>query len=192
MSLCFNRLILAKNTLHYKRILTRRRIYVVYLVTKLLNFIGGIITFGFLQKNFTQKEPCIAATVLNTTTYYALPLMFFISVSLILIINYFIIIWEMKKASIMQPFLACTRNHDTSSNISKLTKATVIALSAYIGLYLPGLVISCIFMVQDFNGFYMSIITDISILMYFVNNLVNPFIYYFTLQDFKKWILIIP
>ena len=98
----------------------------------------------------------------------------------------------MKKASIMQPFLACTRNHDTSSNISKLTKATVIALSAYIGLYLPGLVISCIFMVQDFNGFYMSIITDISILMYFVNNLVNPFIYYFTLQDFKKWILIIP
>ena len=60
----------------------------------------------------------------------------------------------MKKASVMQRFQACTRIHDTSSNISKLTKATVIALSAYFGLYLPGLVINCIFMVQDFYGFY--------------------------------------
>ena len=155
-----------KNTLHYKRILTTRRIHTVYLVTILLNVIGGIITFGFLRKNFTQNEPCIAATVLNTTAYYVLPLMFFIGVSVILIINYLIIIWEMKKAYEMQRFLACRCIHDTSSNISKLTKATVIALSAYIGLSLPGLVISCIFMVQDFNSFYMSIITDISILMW--------------------------
>ena len=89
----------------------------------------------------------------------------------------------MKKANIRQRLLACTRPPDTSS---KLTRATVLAFSAYLVLYLPGLVISCIFMVQNFNGFYMSIVTDISILMYFVNNLVNPFIYYFTLQDFKK------
>ena len=62
-----------------------------------------------------------------------------------------------------------------------------MTLTAYIVLYTPVIAVTCvgtIFGTLNGNSIW-DILEDISLLCYFSNNLVNPFIYYMTLRDFR-------
>ena len=67
---------------------------------------------------------------------------------------------------------------------SKLTRATMIALGTYVMLYLPAVAITCIDLLVDSH--YLHITQDILLILYFCNNIVNPVIYYLTLNDFRE------
>ena len=67
---------------------------------------------------------------------------------------------------------------------SKLTRATMIALGTYAMLYLPPVARTCTDVLVDVH--YLFIIQDVLLILYFCNNIVNPFIYYFILKDFRE------
>ena len=69
-------------------------------------------------------------------------------------------------------------------NNGKLTRAIIMTLTAYILLYTPIISVTCIRTLIDDSLW--DILEDISLLFYFTNNLINPFIYYMTLRDFKE------
>ena len=62
-----------------------------------------------------------------------------------------------------------------------------MTLTAYNVLYTPVIAVTCLGTIfGTFNGNSIwDILEDISLLCYFSNNLVNPFIYYITLRDFR-------
>ena len=71
-----------------------------------------------------------------------------------------------------------------SQNNVKLTRAIIVTLTAYILLYAPIISVTCArTFIVDFPW---DILEDIALLFYFSNNLVNPFIYYMTLRDFRE------
>ena len=67
---------------------------------------------------------------------------------------------------------------------SKLTRACLFTLCAYITLYTPTMVVSgIVFFIPEVVAPYL---LDACLLLYFLNNVVNPFIYYTTLKDFRE------
>ena len=91
---------------------------------------------------------------------------------------------KMKRTKKRFSSLSCTYNKNVLDINSKITRVSVITLGVYIVLYLP--TISCIdiFMPHQY-ALNMAIIQDASIILYYINNAINPFIYYFTMKDFK-------
>ena len=62
-----------------------------------------------------------------------------------------------------------------------------MTLTAYILFYIPVIVVTSVgtFFDTFIDNSLFDILEDISILLYFTNNLINPFIYNLTLRDFK-------
>ena len=73
-------------------------------------------------------------------------------------------------------------------NNAKLTRAITMTLTAYIVFYMPVIAMSSIGTFYDTLtvGYFWGILQDIALLFYFNNNLINPFIYYMTLKDFRE------
>ena len=70
---------------------------------------------------------------------------------------------------------------------SKLTRANMITLTIFIVLYTPAILLSCVLPFLPTNHEkYTEIIMDILLLAFFLNNIINPFVYYFLLRNFKE------
>ena len=77
-----------------------------------------------------------------------------------------------------------SRASNVASIDVKVTKAILLTLGAYLLLYFPSVLISS---VTFFIGIpHIFIVLSIGQLLYFMNNLINPFIYYMTLKDFRQ------
>ena len=61
-------------------------------------------------------------------------------------------------------------------------------MTAYILFYIPVIVVTCIGTLSNafIGNSLMDIVEDISLLCYYSNNLINSFIYYFTLKEFRN------
>ena len=63
-----------------------------------------------------------------------------------------------------------------------------MTLTAYIVFFIPVIAVTSIGMFFDtfIGNTLFDILEDVSLLFYFSNNFVNPFIYYMTLRDFRE------
>ena len=70
---------------------------------------------------------------------------------------------------------------------SKVTRAALVTLSVFLALYSPAILLSCITpFLPTVHVLHTPMIMDVFLALFFVNNIVNPFIYFFILKDFKE------
>ena len=78
--------------------------------------------------------------------------------------------------------------HHKTANLpdtdSKVTKAITLTLGAYLLLYSPSIIMSAV--ISFIKVPHQVIAAGILYVVFFMNNLVNPFIYYMTLKDFRQ------
>ena len=138
----------------------------------------------FLRKYFSNTDLCIVANIIKDTAYFAVPVLLFGILTLVFVTDYVATIIILQKRTREREHLTNTINTSVMDLNSRLTRATMIALGTYVMLYLPGVAITCIDIFVDSH--YLFIIQDILLILYFCNNIVNPFIYSFTLKDFRE------
>ena len=145
------------------------------------------MVFLFCRRDFSKQDRCRMYTVLTKTAYLAAPIFLFSSGSLLMFFNYVITIYKLSQNSKSIKDGRNTKIEKLPKNNVKLTRAIVMTLTAYILLYTPVIAVTCLGTIfGTFNGNSIwDILEDISLLCYFSNNLVNPFIYYMTLRDFR-------
>ena len=75
----------------------------------------------------------------------------------------------------------------TQTNDQKLTQATWMTLKLFLLCIVPVTFLGAVtlFLQQPYPMFY-NILLDISYLLFYMNNVVNPFVYYIFLKDFKE------
>ena len=154
------------NPLHYKQLVTRSRLHTVYCSFLVLLCIEITIATGFFRRdeNVVTNQQCLLSKVLHATAYLLVSTAnFYLSIS-VLLICYIIITVKLRKRSII-----FTSASDVNS---KVTRASWLAVTAFIILYT--------------HPIPMRIFLDISYLLYYFNNVVNPMIYYVTLKDFRE------
>ena len=166
------------NPLHYKRLVTRRRLHIVYCSFLVLLCIEITIATGFFRRdeNVITNQQCLLSKVLHATAYLLVSTAnFYLSVS-VLLICYIIITIKLRKRSII---------FASASDVnSKVTRASWLAVTAFIILYTPSNLFTMITnFVEPPHPIPMTFFLDISYLLY---NVVNPMIYYVTLNDFRE------
>ena len=163
--------------LHYKVIVTKKRLHRVFLSAFLFFTMKLTAVFIFFrQDKFLLTGECIALYILQDLPYILFILVFFIIVSVIMLTSYVIITVKLSQ-----------RNKEQSNTInSKVTKASWLALSAFVILYYPSLLLSFAtnFFAEPYPVFLL-VLLDASFLLYYFNNVINPFIYFATLVNFK-------
>ena len=138
----------------------------------------------FLRRDFTQHKLCVTSNILSSIGYYTIPLLSFGIPSLVTAISYIWVIILLKQRKKCMSVLMHSRNSNVLSTNSKINKAILLTLGAYLLLYLPSVVISSVAIFIKIPHKF--IIMSVCQLLYFMNNLVNPFIYYMTLKDFRR------
>ena len=174
------RLILLSWPLHYKSMVTKKRIHIgissiftIFATKLILNFIY------FRREGFVEEKHCRIDYVLQETAYLTGPFLLFLIFTLVIITSNCIITFKLIKRA---QFFGTSNGDDHS----KLMRASWIVTSSYTILYIPTAVVSLtdVFVADPYN-LYLLILQDIFALIFFFNNVVNPFIYYLILKDFR-------
>ena len=175
-----SRLILLSWPLHYKRTVTKKRIHVGFLSIFTIFAIPLVFTFiYFRQDGFIEQKDCTIVYVLQEIAFMTVPFLLFLMFSLVIVICHCIVTFKLIKRA----RLFGTNNADVTS---KLMRASFIVSSSYIILYIPSAVISLTdLFIGNSRALYFLILQDICALILFLNNIVNPFIYYVILKDFR-------
>ena len=174
------------NPLHYKRLVTKRKLHVAYnsiFISVTIVFIIGFIFFR--QEEFIVINECFVVYILQQG-FYLFGLLLCIVLIIIMLISYIIVTVKLKQRS--RQFGAEISNNANDIN-SKIMKASWLALSAFLILYTPFILLT-LFEFSDFlekpYPIYYIVIDDICSWMYFLNSLINPFLYYKILSDFRE------
>ena len=177
------RLVQVCNPLHYKRLVTKRRLHLTYFVLGFYFAVEFCSVFIFLRKSFTQDHMCVIPNVLRSVGI-SIMVVNFGTASLVTTVCYICVIVKLKKRKKQMSSLTYNTNPNAVNTDLKVTKAILLTLGTYLSLYIPTIVIGLL--VHNVDAPCLIIILAVCMLLYYVNNLVNPFIYYFTLRDFKQ------
>ena len=182
------RLILTTKPLQYKTTMTKRRIHTIYITLFLFYSITGTISFALFLRDFDKEDKCRLFNIVTKTAYVGIQVSAFSIGSAVMVFNYVIIIYKLTRSKKSVRDITNGSSIKLSKNNLKLTKAIIMTLTAYILFYIPVVAITSVgtFSETFTNNSLFDIVEDISILLYFTNNLINPFIYNFTLRDFKE------
>ena len=175
---------LISNPLQYKIWVTKRRLHLICAVVPTYGFVIFGFAFIFLHKEFTQNEPCVISNVLSSIGLYPIFLLNFGIFSTLITVNYLVVIIKLKQRKKQMNNSMHNRNPNALNTDAKVTRATIIALGAYIVMFRPTVIVTSISSIVQFR--HMIILQNISELWYCINNVINPFIYYLTLKDFKQ------
>ena len=168
------------NPLHYKLIVTKRKIHVTYLSSVFIVSAEVTIAFVFFPENkHIEAEECVLTLVIQNIAYLLVSILNLCICIIILLVSYTIITVKLNQRSL---------KFSTGSDInSKFTKASWLTVTAFLILYFPAAVMTIItsFLAQPYSTL-IKVLLDSTYLIYYFNNVINPFIYYFTLKDFKS------
>ena len=138
--------------------------------------IGG--AFLFLRKDFPQnRNICETVNVLNDTGLCTIVLLNIVIVVIIVIISF---IW----ASVLLQKKKTNEIPNASCSYSESNRALLITLVVYVSLLIPVVVT---FFLRMFVGIaQILMVVNVLMLLFFMNNVINPFIYYLTVKEFKQ------
>ena len=106
--------------------------------------------------------------------------MSFFSLCIVMLVSYIIITVKLKQRNSV--FTASTNDVNT-----KITRASWLTLGAFIILYSPSIILSLVpHFIPKPIPIILFILLDITYLLYYLNNVINPFLYFATLSDFKE------
>ena len=179
------RAIMVVNPLHYKRLVTKRKLYFAYIsmfISLTIVFVIGFLFFR--QEKFIVIKTCSAAYILQHGFYLYVVMPVIAVFIMTMLISYIIVTVELKQRSKQIGRASGDNANDINS---KIMKASWFVLSAFLILYtqLLLLILGSNFLVPPFLVNYL-VIKDIVVRMFFLNNLINPFFYYKILSNFRE------
>ena len=169
--------------LHYKRLVTKRRLQTAFLSVYFFFFLNCTCFYIFLRQDaFVFLKECAAQYIIHFIQFFTNIGILYTCI-IIMAINCIIISIKLKKMSTV----ALGTKTGTQDNDHKLTQATWMALTLFLVFVLPNtfLGVVAIFLQQPYPIYY-DILLDISYLLFYMNNVVNPFVYYIYLKTFKE------
>ena len=176
-------MVLVANPLHYKRLITKRRLHIafpsVYFIFS-INMTWFYIIFR--QETFIFLRECAAQYVIHFIQFLA-NIGFAYACIIVMVVNCIIISIKLQKMSTV----ALGTKTGTQDNDQKLTQATWMALTLFLVFVAPNTLLGvAAFFLQPPFPIYYDILLDISYLLFYMNNVVNPFVYYIYLKTFKE------
>ena len=175
-------MILVVKPLRYKRLITRKRLHIGFwsLFTSCIVY-GTILFIYFRQDKFILFKHCRLENILQRVAYLAGPVLYFIIVTIILIANYSITTYKLKVGC----SVLATQPNAMDVNV-KMIKALWLVLSSLILLHLPFVTV-CLFMLFTHPPYPENILItqDVCNLIVSLNNVINPFLYYMTMKEFR-------
>ena len=172
------RLIWMKRPFHYKRSVTKGRLHSVVLALCILWITEIVAASYFFREDLKQSTIRTTVNLLKNDGLYLTSVLNFGLLTLVKTLSFILISVELhrRKVSVFD-------NKSVNSDF-KVTKAISVALGIHLFLYLPA--IACAFTQRFVDVHYMIIVMDVCLLLFFMNTLVNPFIYFVTIEDFRE------
>ena len=176
-------MILVMNPLHYKTLVTKKRLHITFngmFIFLILEFAIGIVLFR--HEKYIDMNECLLAYILKDLAYIIMAMVTFVIFICTMLISYIYV--TVKLMQRRRQFRAESGSIDINS---KVMKACWLALSAFLMMYTPSVLLTLVsnFMVPPYPLYYL-VLLDITFLMFFVNNFINPFLYFYTLNDFRE------
>ena len=184
MTICIHfRLVLVTNPLHYKRMVPKRMIHLSFAMMLSILILHHCVTYVFLRRDISDHEICITSNVVNSVGVYCILLVNFGLTSLVMIISYVIVLRKLhlRKRSMLN---VCNKGNLRPQTTDLLTRAISITVGVYILLYSPAVICTPILSFVDSSE--LVVVFSFAMLLYYLNNVINPFIYYITLKDFRE------
>ncbi len=178
------RMLMVAKPLHYKRMLTKSPLHRTFFTLWTLMAAEIILILLFFRRELAPDEDCNTSNVFNVIAYYVGPTANFVLSTVFIVINYSILLFKIQKRKNQMRNLTISLSPGSAEINSQVTRATRVALGAYVVLLAPMFLVTCVAAFVN-DAFYVTIIRDASFVVFFCNNLVNPFIYNFTLNDFR-------
>ena len=176
-------MILVLNPLHYKRLITKTKIHTTILSIFIFFTINISCFFIFMrQDRFIVLKECVIQYVVQTVPYFA-HVGFIYGCILILAINCIVITIKLQQMK----SVALGTKTGTQDKDQKLTQATWMTLKLFLLCVVPVTFLGAatLFLQQPYPMIY-EILLDLSYILFYMNNVVNPFVYYVFLKDFKE------
>ena len=176
-------MVLVANPLHYKRLVTKKRLHVTFQLIFL--FVSTNITCFFIylrQDTFITLKECVIQYVVEAGPYFVC-VGFLYTCIITMTVNCIIISIKLQK---MRTVALGTKT-GTQDNDHKLTQATWMALKLFLLFAVPVTFLGAVtlFLEKPYPILY-DILLDLSYLLFYMNNVVNPFVYYVFLKNFKE------
>ena len=176
------RVILVVNPLHYKRLITKRRLHVAFTLAFLFFLTNVTCYFIFLrQERFIVLKECAVLHVLQYIGYLLMTSCSY-TYSILMFLNSIIITVKLRK----RKTVALGSKTGTQINDDKMTHASWMTLKLFLSFVVPSTLLGVVsnFLQEPYPVFYY-ILLDLSYLLFYMNNVVNPFVYYVFLKDFR-------
>ena len=138
----------------------------------------------FSRNKFRGNTDCTAAHVLGVVPYHIIITTNYVIFTVIIVIKYTILVIKLHQRKKQLRYVINrdpSKIHDVTD---KVTRATFLSLGAYIVLILPTILVNGLVALIR-NPYHAELVTDAAFIIYFMNNMINPFIYFCTLRDFK-------
>ena len=146
------RLISVANPLHYKRLVTKRRLHTAFLLFFLFFFTNITCFFIFLrQDRFIFLKECVVLYILQDIPYFLL-ILFVYSCTIPMIINCIIITIKLREMK----HVTVGSKTGKRENENKLTQASWMTLKLFLLFVVPGTVLGVLtnFLQQPYPMFY--------------------------------------
>ena len=163
--------------LHYKIIVTKKRLHLVHGAIFTAILIGFSLSFIFFHNSdLSSIEYCANWEVLHEIGNRIIEVIYVILI-VITVVNYAIITINLRSYNIIT---------NPNSFNSKMARASLLAGFTFLTVSIPSAIATILdqFTVPISEKVYT--ILQISYLLYYVNNAINPFIYYATFKDFRE------
>ena len=175
-----------KRPVHYKRSVTKKRLHLslgVLCVLNIVEFGGTFYCFrnyieqSYIRSNFNlfENEGLYSMLLVNFGLFTLIMTGSFIWMAVTLV---------SRKMKVSHLYGSDRKSSNALNTESNITRALFIALGLYIALY--GTSFGAAFIIKLVDVQHPDILTDVFFIVYFMTTLVNPFIYFTTLKDFRQ------
>ena len=171
------------NPLHYKRLIIKTKLHTSILLIFIFVTINIVCLFIFLRQDaFIVLKECVIQHVLQTIPYFTHVGLIYACI-ITMAVNCIVITIKLQRMK----SIAWGTKTGTQDNDHKLTQATWMTLKLFLLCVVPVtfLGVVTLFLQQPYPMFY-NILLDLSYLLFYMNNVVNPFVYYVFLKDYKE------
>ena len=167
----------------YKMVVKKKTIHIAHCIAFILFSTEVILVFIFFrQDTFMLQKNCTAVYILHRIAFLEIPLLNFIILFIILLLNYLIITIKLKQRQ--RHYATSMQTNDIKS---KFSWTYWFVLSAFMVTYLPVITLfAWTVFIEPPYSVRILIFQDFVVLFYFMNNVVNPLIDYKTFVTFRE------
>ena len=130
-----------------------------------------------------RQDVCDVTYVVHSYLYYFIALPNFVIMA-VGTISLYLQIWINVNKQKRQVLATASTKMSSNKSSLKLTRGLILVIGIFLALYVP--IIVCYFLVMVLDNSWFQIIVDLSVLIFYVNNWINPVICFYKMKDFRE------